>query len=170
MPVLTFRVSVATPTPAVTPVTIDLISQARAIEELILWSPTANLDISKSGYRLLDRGSSKTFIPDVGSQDNGVMANPGEAGWAPIPASPLRLKMFSQVIEGPPYRLTLAFFNTTGAVYLVAGFLIVREPFAAIDDSMIYEFLLRGNPPREFAADTTQGLPAERGMKDAKVT
>lgn len=163
MPILTFRVSIPAATHAVAPLSIDLISQARAIDEVIVFAMNiATLDISKCGYRLYDRGSSKQIIPDVGSQDNGIMANPGEAWWAPIPLSALRLKLYDRVIEGPPYKLTVAFFNETAAALQVAGFLVVKEPFINIDAAMMYELLTKGAPPRDFQADTAQGLPMER--------
>lgn len=167
MPIVTFRASIPTPTPAITPFTLDLISQARVINELILWQSTGTFDVTKAGFRLLDRGSSKVFIPDVGSQDISAMANPGESGWAPIPGPPaIRITLGQQIIEGPPYRVTLAFFNNTGATMSVGGFLIVREPTIEIDWSSIYELLTRGNPPREFAEGTQQGLKPERAGKD----
>lgn len=164
MAVLTFRVNVPSATPATTPVEVQLMSGARFIKELIgPYSLTANLDISKTGFRLYDRSKSRTFIPEVGSSDNSLITNPNEAGWAPILSIPQPIAMLGQVISGPPYILTLAFFNTTGSAVVVAGFIVVQEKFAAEDtNSMIYEIVTQGNPPRTFMQPYPVGLPMEK--------
>lgn len=170
MPILSFRASVPLNTPASVPVSIPLNSGARAIQEVVIWSPSTNMAIDKSGYRLLDYGSSKVFIPDVGSNDNGVMAASGESGWAPIPPTTLRLDMHDQLIEGPPYRLTLQLFNKDAAAILVAGFIVVHEPAVRIEPAMLYEILTARNPRAvEAAGEQKTQLQVPHPKKEQKV-
>lgn len=150
MPVLSYRFNVPASTPAKTPVTFDLLSGARFITELVGPFSLSTVAHSTSGFRLMDRGSSRTFIPEVGSYDNGMLVNPNEAGWAPILTQPIALKMQDQILAGPPYKLTFQFFNTAGTAIVVAGFVIVEDHFVKEDKSMIYEIVTRGNPPRVF--------------------
>lgn len=166
MPIQSFRVKVPTATAALSPVVIQLKPMARFIREMIgPYCLTANLDISKTGWRLLDRANSQRLIPDTGSEDNAIQVNPGEAGWAPLMPSAQKLSLDDQQLQGPPYEINFQFYNTTGADIFVGGFVRVVEPFAAVDEAMLYEFLTRRNPPREFA-DLQPGdqaaLPMER--------
>lgn len=162
MSVITFRASIPTATLASAPVQIELNSMARAIQEIAIWSPTSIID--KSGFRLKDRGSSKVFIPAQGSNDNSVMAAAGESGWAPLLTIPLVLDMNEQIIEGPPYKLQLEFFNTDATVIKVAGFIIVREPFTRLDDlGGLYEFAADVVPNQAVNQNTNQGTKMEVG-------
>lgn len=141
--ILTFRANVVNATPAKAPVTLTLTSQARALQEIVVWSNTGTLDISKTGYRVLDRGSGRLLIPDAGSWGQENFAGPDEMNWAPIPSSPLRLDMNAQLIEGPPWLLTFQFYNVAAAPILVAGFAVVRDPFASLPSDELYEFASR---------------------------
>lgn len=151
MPVLTFRVNVPNATPALSPITLTLKPLARFVKKMIgPWSNTTTLDMSKTGFRFLDRGNSQFLIPDVGSNDNAIQANAGEAGWAPIMSAPTEIDFLDQELQGPPYELNFQFYNTAAAAIIVAGIVVVDEPFAFIDQSMLYEIATRGNPPRQF--------------------
>lgn len=150
MSVFSFRVSIPAATPANAPVEVKLTPQARAIQELVIWSTSTNMTIDKAGFRLLDYGSSKVFVPDSGSNDNNVIAASGESGWAPIPPDTLRLAMHDQLVEGPPYKLTFQFYNKDAALILVAGFVVMHEPAVKLDASMLYEIITAKNPPAEY--------------------
>lgn len=155
---LSFRVSVPANTPALAPVEIILKPSARFLRYIVgPYSLTAGLDNSKSGYRLFDRGHSIFFLPEVGSNDNAIQANPGEAGWAPILPSAQKIDMANSEIQGPPFELTLSFFNTSSGPLIVAGYIIAEETFIVLDRSMLYSFLEKSNPPREFVLPTEAG-------------
>lgn len=148
MPVLTFRVSVPLSTPARTPLVHDLVSGASAIQSVMIWSPSTNLAIDKSGYQICNR-LGVTILPEIGSHDNFGFGN-AEDGWAPIPSTPRQIPMSNQVIEGPPYTLRLKFYNTDAAAILVAGYVVVTEPMAKLaEQAMIYEFLTSKPPTDE---------------------
>ena len=146
MPILSFRVSVPAGTQAQSPCKIRLTSQARAIQQVVIWSPSAGATFDKAGFRLSDYASSKQFIPDSGSDDNSIISASGESGWAPLPSVPLPLDMHDQLIEGVPYHLNLSFYNKDAGAILVAGFIIVHEPYARIEPMMLYEILTQANP------------------------
>lgn len=144
--IIAFRASVPATTPATNPLEIELNPQARAIQEIVVWSSSANMAINKSGYRLLDYNASKVFVPGQGSNDNNIMTASGESGWAAIPSFPVSLDMNEQLIEGPPYRLKLQFYNTDAALITVAGYFVVSEPSVKIEPAMLYEILTIANP------------------------
>lgn len=161
--ILAFRTNVPSATPAKTPVTINLISQARAIQELVVFSNTSTLNISKQGFRLLDRSAGgRLLIPDAGSWGQENFAAADETNWAAIPPSPLRLDMNEQIIEGPPWQLTLQFYNIDAAALLVAGYAIVREPFAELPFGEMYEFLTRLGPATKEAGASDMPLIPEK--------
>ncbi len=145
MPVLTFRVNVPLSTPANNPLTLNLVSQASAIQSITIWSPSANASLEKCGYRLTNRLGT-TLIPDMGSKDNFAFSS-GEDGWAPIPPQAAAMPMNDQVLEGPPYILQFKFYNIDAAAILIGGIITVREPMAILEhNAMLYEFLT-SRPP-----------------------
>lgn len=160
--ILTFRTNVALTTPAKTPVVITLNPMARAIQELVIWSPTSTLDPTKVGFRLLDRGAGRLLVPDSGSWGQENFAGPDEFNWAPIPPTAKAINMDMQVIEGPPFLLTLQFYNTAAALITVLGWLVMREPFAELPASEEYSFITKLGPAEVVSKTTTQGLPFER--------
>lgn len=166
---LSFRVNVPANTPALAPVEIILRPAARFLTHMIgPFSLTANLDLSRCGWRLFDRGHSLFFMPEVGSNDNTIQTNPGESGWAPILPSAQKIPMDDTEIQGPPYEVTLSLYNSSSGAIVVAGFLFATEQFIVMDRSMIYEFAEQGNPPREFVVPQERPvLPMEGfpGMK-----
>jgi hypothetical protein len=164
MAILSFRVNLPASTPAITPVTLELVSSAHFIKQVVMpYTLSTGLDNSKSGWRLLDRGRSRTFIPEVGSMDNNVISNPNEAGWAPIMNTAQIIEMLDQPISGPPYWLTLDMYNASAAALIVVGFIIVEEKFVEEDRGMLYEIVTAGEPPRMFMLPTRRGLPMEAG-------
>lgn len=160
--ILTFRTNVALTTPAKTPVAIALNPMARAIRELVVWCPTSTLDPTKTGFRLLDRGAGRLLIPDAGSWGQENFAGPDEFNWAPIPTTAKAINMDMQLIEGPPFLLTMQFYNTAAALITVLGWMVVSEPFAELPASEEYSFLSKQGPVEVVAKPTTQGLPFER--------
>lgn len=143
--ILTFRANVPNATPAKSPVTITLTPMARAVQELVVWSNTSTLNMSKAGFRLQDK-TGRLLIPDAGSWGQENFAAADETNWAAIPSSPLRLDLNEQALEGPPWSVTLSFYNVDATAILVAGFMIVREPFVGIPADQMYEFLSRLGP------------------------
>lgn len=155
MPVLTFRVSVPLSTSARTPLNHDIISGASAIQSVMIWSPSSNMAIDKSGYRLCNHNGTQ-IVPDVGSHDNFSFGN-AEDGWAAFPPTPRQLALNNQVVEGPPYLLRFQFYNTDAAAILVAGYVVVVEPMAKLAESaMIYEFLTAAKPTDEDVSKATK--------------
>lgn len=156
--IIAFRASIPATTPATLPLEIELNPQARSIQEIVIWSPSANMAIDKSGYRLLDYNASKVFVPGQGSNDNNVITASGQSGWAAIPPFPVSLDMNEQLIEGPPYRLKLQFYNTDAALVTVAGYFVVSEPSVKIEPAMLYEILTLANPKLVEAGSPAQTL------------
>lgn len=167
MGVITFRENVPASTPAKAPITIQLNPMSRAIQEFVVWAGSSTGDLSKYGYRLFG-GRHNILIPDSGSWGIESFAAPEEFGWAPLPPTPKAINMNDQLIEGPPYLLTLQFYNIDAAALTVAGWLIVRDPFAFMPANQEEEFMTKLGPKAEFVQETTQGLPMERGPAKEK--
>lgn len=162
MGVITFRENIPINTPASAPVELRLVPMSRAIVSVTIWSSVGAVDNSKHGFRLLN-GRRGLLIPDSGSWGVESFANPNEFAWAPIPNTPKEIAMFDQLIEGPPYALTLQAYNIDTGILQISGWILVRDPFAEIPAAQEYEILTNLGPKTKFVEETTQGLPMERG-------
>jgi len=114
---ITFRVNVPNATLAGTPVTVELQPMSSHLQRVTIFTMSA-VDITKFGFRL--RNTSVILIPESGSNDN-ITLLAGEAGWSPILNNPLEFHFGGRPLSGPPFTLTLEFYNTTGAAVVVGG-------------------------------------------------
>lgn len=131
-----FRANIANTTLATAPVVVGLNISLPVIHEIVIWS-TSNPDVSKSGWRLKNRGV--ILLPTVGSSAAEVGFSPaaGEFDWNPIPATTVRIPM-EITLEGAPFDTTLEFFNNGGAAaYLIGGFVISGERQRSINELVL---------------------------------
>lgn len=131
-----FRVSLVHGVTALAPLAVTLQPMAQAAQVLYL-DVKGGPDVSVSGWRLKNNGV--ILVPDNGREGlAGFTPGIGQSGWAPLPNTLLRLDLYGLELSGPPYDVTLEFYNLhASADYLVGGFLAVREPEYNIHDLVI---------------------------------
>ncbi len=139
--VVSFRVAVAAATKASAPAKVKLSPICPALLELQMWTTTTPAFIT-SGFRMFGRDG--MIIPDNGSNEAGITFLEGEAGWAPLPNTRLRVNLYDKNLAGPPFDLTLHFYST--AAIEIGGLLVVRDPQFGIHDLVLRLSSLIENP------------------------
>lgn len=166
----TFRVSVPNSTPAITPVSVTLDLMSSVLQRISIFASGA-VDFSKCGFRI--RNNATLLIPDGGSQEAGITFLQGEQNWAGLVNSPIELPFGGRDLYGPPYGLTVDFYNTTGAAISVAGFVATSMPEYTVHDLVIelQKARLAALPIqgfREVAQDKQSIQPVAPVMKQGK--
>lgn len=122
---ISFRANVPNGTAATVPVNLDLDPISNVLHKLTIFA-TSTPDLSKSGFRVRNHGT--IILPGSGSNETGFTFGASEAGWSPLASSPMDVFLSGYALDGPPFRLSLEFYNTAGAALLVGGFVHLREP------------------------------------------
>lgn len=172
MPVITFRVSVPTSTPANAPLLHNLLSAASAIQSLDIWiedqAPGGGVFTLQTGWRLCNR-SGTILIPAMGSHDNFTFGN-NEDMWGPTPVIPQRIDLDDQVLEGPPYQIQLQFYNVHASALAYCGFIRVRDPMVTLArNAALYEFLVGQDVPLPAEISPATRTPLQSDLKEHPV-
>lgn len=128
---VSFRANVPNATAAISPVTVILNPMSQNLQKLIIFASSVP-DLSKFGFRVRNHGV--LILPDNGSNEAGLTLGAGEAGWMPLINSTVEVYLSGYDLAGPPFNLSLDFYNTAGAAVLVGGFVHTSQPETGMTD------------------------------------